>query len=282
MTTAQELSDGWQSFIDLLSALERAVGRVSAVNVNAASARAAAKSLTQDYFRRTRPDLLALGISAEELELTDARMQYLLQLANGRNPKQTYVRVLRELRREAQKLELAREYRLGEQPRGEAAAPGTTVFVGEVEAKILATLEDLVPAAALSYKQALGDLAATDRVSYRGTANELRETLRETVDRLAPDEEVMAASGFKLEKDQTKPTQRQKVRHVLRSRKLPQTARKTPEDTVSLVEELTSSLARSSYERSSISAHVASTQREVRQLKMYVDSVLAELLQVHG
>jgi hypothetical protein len=280
---ADELSDGWQSFIDLLSSVERAVGRVSAVNVNAATARAAAKSLTQEYFRRTRPDLQELGISAEELDVTDARMQYLLQLANGRNPKRTYMRVLRDLRREAQKLELAREYRLGEQRRGdEPAAAGATLLVGEVEAKILATLESLIPAAALSYKQALRDLAATDRVSYRGTANELRETLRETVDRLAPDEEVMAATGFKLERDQTKPTQKQKVRHVLRSRKLSKTARKTPEDSVSLVEELTGSLARSSYERSSLSAHVASSQREVRQLKMYVDSVLAELLQVHG
>jgi hypothetical protein len=102
------------------------------------------------------------------------------------------------------------------------------------------------------------------------------------VDRLAPDEDVIAATGFKLEKDRTKPTQKQKVRHILRSRDVSETARKTPEHSVELVEALTSAVARSSYERSSLSAHVASTEREVRQMKMYVDSVLAELLQIHG
>ena len=54
------------------------------------------------------------------------------------------------------------------------------------------------------------------------------------------------------------------------------------EDTVSLIEELTGSLARSSYDRGSLATHVASTDSDVRQLKMYVDGVLAELLQVQG
>jgi hypothetical protein len=110
----------------------------------------------------------------------------------------------------------------------------------------------------------------------------LREALRETLDRLAPDKEVMAAPGFKLEPDRTKPTQKQKVRYILRSREVPETARKAPEATVLMIEELTGSLARASYERSSISAHIASTEQEVRQMKMYVDTVLAELLQVHA
>jgi hypothetical protein len=141
----------------------------------------------------------------------------------------------------------------------------------------------LVPTAALSYEQALRDLAASDeRVSFRGTANELREALRETVDRLAPDDEVIAAPNFKLESGQTGPTQKQKVRHILRSRALAQTARKAPEASIVLIEGLVGSVARASYERSSLSAHISSTHNEVRQLKMYVDSVLAELLQVHS
>lgn len=144
------------------------------------------------------------------------------------------------------------------------------------------TLNDLVPTAALSYEQALRDLAAsTNGISFRGTANELREALRETLDRLAPDDDVMAPPGFKLEAGQTKPTQKQKVGFILRSRELPEKARKTPETAVLLIEGLMGSLARASYERSSISAHIASTEHEVRQMKMYIDSVLAELLQVH-
>jgi hypothetical protein len=92
----------------------------------------------------------------------------------------------------------------------------------------------------------------------------------------------MAAPGFFLEADQTLPTQRQKVHYILRSRELPSAARRVPEETVSLIEELTGAVARASYTRTSLSAHIASTEHEVRQLKMYVDSVLAELLQVHA
>jgi hypothetical protein len=274
------VADSWQSLTDSLSTVERAIGRVSAVNVNTSAVRDGAKALIQHYFRRARPDLNALGVSNGELELMDGAMQRLLQLANGRNPKRYYARALREIREATQRLELVREYRLGELRA--ADPPDSSTIASGIESKILDTLSGLLPTAALSYEQALRDLAAsTGRISFRGTANELREALRETLDRLAPDEDVIAAPGFKLEKGQTKPTQKQKVRYILRSRELPETARKTPEAAVSLIEELTGSLARASYERSSISTHIASTENEVRQMKMYVDSVLAELLQVH-
>jgi Predicted pPIWI-associating nuclease len=277
--TAENRSDSWTAFVEALGVVERAIGRVSAVNVNTASAREAARDLIQGYFRRTRPDLVALGIRPEDLSVVDESMQTLLQLANGRNAKSSYRRVLRGIRAEVQDIELGREYRIGEQRHSGA---GSGAMISDIESRILATLRDLVPTAALSYEQAIRDLGATDRISYRGTANELREALRETVDRLSPDDEVMAAQGFKLERNQTKPTQKQKVRHILRSRSVSATARKTPEDTVTLVEELTSSVARSTSERSSLATHVASTEREVRQIKMWVDGVLAELLQVHG
>ncbi|MGH3010027.1 MAG: hypothetical protein ACRDLM_11565 [Gaiellaceae bacterium] len=270
--------DRWQSLIDTLGEVDRAIGRVSAVNVNASPARDAARSLIQDYFRRVRPDLAGLGFDDGDLGGLDEQMQRLLALANGRNARTSYVLALRQIRRELQRIELARERRLGEQRR---AAP--TVLVSDVESRLISTLKQLVPTAALSYEQALRDLAnSTDRQSFRGTANELREALRETVDHLAPDADVMAASGFRLEADQTGPTQRQKVRYILRSRQLPSAARRVPEESVSLIEELTGAVARASYTRSSLSAHIASSEQEVRQLKMYVDSVLAELLQVHA
>jgi hypothetical protein len=205
-------------------------------------------------------------------------MQRLLALANGRNARTSYTIALRQIRSEIQRIEFARERRLGEQRHGTA-----TVLVSDVESRIIATLQQLVPTAALSYEQALRDLAnSTRRQSFRGTANELREALRETVDHLAPDAEVMAASNFRLEAGQTGPTQRQKVGYILRSRQLPSAARRVPEETVSLIEELTGAVARASYTRSSLSAHIASSEQEVRQLKMYVDGVLAELLQVHA
>jgi hypothetical protein len=151
-----------------------------------------------------------------------------------------------------------------------------------IEDAILRTLERMVPPAALSYRQALHDIAESDRVSYRGTAAELRECLREVLDQLAPDEAVRKAEGFQLERDSKRPTQKQKVRHILRQRGLPRTALRAPEDSATLVEELTASLARATYERGSISAHIEAARREILQVKMYVDSVLAELLEIHA
>jgi len=91
----------------------------------------------------------------------------------------------------------------------------------------------------------------------------------------------MKAKGFTLEANRTTPTQKQKVRYVLRSRRMSATATRAPEETVALVDELTASVTRSTYERTNVSAHVASVRQEVLQLKMYVDTVLAELLEIH-
>jgi hypothetical protein len=74
--------DSWHTLLDSLTSLERAIGRVNAVNVNTATARDSARSLIQDYFRRTRPDLVAIGLDEADLESLDRRMQRLLQLAN--------------------------------------------------------------------------------------------------------------------------------------------------------------------------------------------------------
>ena len=178
-----------------------------------------------------------------------------------------------------QDIEADREVRLGEGTNPFAALGPARM--SQIETIILETLKRLIPSAGASYQQALLDLNSEDRLSFRGTANELREALREVLDHLAPDSEVEKADGFKLEPRTMKPTQRQKVRHILRARRLPKTAIKVPEDAVTRVEEATASLTRSTYDRSSLSAHVTTARQEVEQMKMYIDSVLAELLEIH-
>ena len=271
--------DAWDSFLRLLRTFQTAMGRSRAILVSARSLRSDAKGVVQAYFRRARPRLADIGFSADELSGLDGEMQSLLRLSNGNNRKQSYVALLKGGRGLLETIEATREMRLGE-------ASDTLGAVGRVkpstiEDRIIETLNGSIPSAANSYRQALIDLNSTDRVSYRGTANELRETLREVLDHLAPDQEVMSSEGFKLEPGTKKPTQRQKVRHILRARRLPKTAIKVPEDAVRLAEEMTSSLARSTYERSSLSAHVAMAKQEVQQMKMYIDGVLAELLEIH-
>jgi hypothetical protein len=150
------------------------------------------------------------------------------------------------------------------------------------EQLIIGTLSRIVPAAAVSYEQCLLDLGGLPRLSYRGVAHELREVLRETLNYLAPDVEVMATPGFKLEKDQERPTQRQKALHILRSRKLSKEEMSAPGLTVSMVEELAARVTRTAYTRGSKDAHTSSSAPEVRQLKMWIDAVLGELLEIHA
>jgi hypothetical protein len=156
------------------------------------------------------------------------------------------------------------------------------VVVTPTERLIVETLARTVPAAAVSYEQCLLDLGGPPRRSYRGIAHELREVLRETLNYLAPDAEVMATLGFTLEKDRDRPTQRQKALHVLRSRNLSREEMSAPELTVTMVEETAATITRVAYTQGSKNAHTESSEAEVRQLKMYIDAILGELLEIHG
>jgi hypothetical protein len=208
----------------------------------------------------------------------DDALQRLLPLANGVNRRSSYNVVLSDLAVSTAALEIPREIALG---RSASPTRGDDARRSAVEDRILKTLDDLVPSAGLSYRQALADLADPSRVSHRGTANELRNVLWDVLDRLAPDADVIAAPGFKLEKDRDNPTHRQKARYVFKKR-LGNTSRDAAETAVDLIEVQVGTLARAVYSRSSVSAHVATTAAEVRQVKMYLDTVLAELLEIHA
>jgi Predicted pPIWI-associating nuclease len=158
------------------------------------------------------------------------------------------------------------------------ASPRTTH--SDAEQKILNDLTNRLPSAALSYRQALSDLSDSERVSFRGAAHELREAVREVLDQLAPDEKVINAPGFKFEKDRTKPTMKQKVRFIFKNQQRSSTACGPAEIAADGIAEITASMARSTYDRGSISAHTEQTKAEVLKVKRYVDAVLHDILEV--
>jgi hypothetical protein len=266
--------DAWQALSTAVDSFGLRLRKSTAVNVSSAADRTEAKDLVQAYFRTVRPELTDLSCDVSSIDAMDGAMQELLRLSNGTNRRTSYRTVHGRIKKARDDLEVQREISLGQRQHRPAQ-------LEPIEKLILETLRGLVPSAALSYEQALRDLSGPDRLSYRGTANELREGLRETIDHLAPDTDVASAAGYRPERGRTSPTHRQKVRYILKSRSVPRTAAKAPEEAVVLVEELTARLARASYERTSLSAHIATAKREVRQLKMYTDSVLAELLEIH-
>src|SRR5436189_3177253 len=103
------------------------------------------------------------------------------------------------------------------------------VVATPTERRIVDTLSKILPATSASHEQCLVDLGGPPRRSYRGVAHEMRETLREVLDYLAPDAEIMAEAGFVLEKGTSRPTQRQKALHVLTKRRLSREAMRAPE-----------------------------------------------------
>src|SRR5690606_30944642 len=122
--------------------------------------------------------------------------QDLLRLTQGNNRRTLYLKTLKNIEGNAKKLNIIDVV----QQKSKAEFPINDKL-------LLQTLDSILPTAALSYKQALTDLNICDhKVSYRGTASELREALREALDHLAPDNDVRQEVGFKLEPGQTKPT----------------------------------------------------------------------------
>lgn len=145
---------------------------------------------------------------------------------------------------------------------------------------IIESLLDICPSAAAAYSQALADLGAEKRESWRGPATDLREALRETLDVLAPDDDVTKEPGFKLEKDAHRPTMKQKVRYILKKRETPHGAMAAPESAVQGIEEILGGITRSVYNRSSISTHTATDKKEVIRVHAWVRLVLCDLLEV--
>ncbi len=276
---SDENHDAWDSVGQKVAAFRSALARCRSVNINTTSLKSQAKQVVQFYFRQARPALRQVGFAEESLDVIDGEMQEVLRLSNGNNRKSYYTDHIKLIEAERAAIDSQRELLLSQ--KAIVAATAVPVARSMVEQAILTTLQQIVPTAALSYEQGCHDLVDGNRISFRGVASEFRECLREVLDHLAPDKEVLAQQGFKLEDGQKKPTMKQKARFILRARGQAATAVKAPEDAVSTVEEKFGGLARSVYERSSISSHVTTSKGEVIQIKMYVDTVLAELLEIH-
>ena len=253
-----------------VGALARVAQTGRAKLVAMAVAQPIARAIATTYFEQIRNDLQSVQSRQGLVEEIDFVVQALLQLATRASERQAYAGQLNELR----------PYLL-EATVDLLKARGTPRLVlSETERSIVATLAALLPAAAASYEQSLRDISQGGRVSWRGTATELREALREVIDHLAPDDQVMAGVGFKLEAGQSRPTQRQKVRFILRARRSGGPVVAVAEASLATVDEAVAALARSTYQRGSTSAHVGAGGVEIRNLKRYVDALLAELLEV--
>jgi hypothetical protein len=265
-----------QALIDQVSLLQTRLHRGNSINVNDLAAKAEVIQLAQTYFQSFRPQLAkALGKN-DFLTTHDSQWQELVRLAHGNNQRKTYFKNLHKLASELKELSVMSLSRVSE--RGQEGIGLSSLTPSEQQ--IIATLEALLPTAAASYRQGLLDLQEARRLSYRGTASEFREALRETLDHLAPDNAVMQQNGFSLEEGQKKPTMKQKSRFVMTSRERNKTQREVTEKSINVIETLAGEVVRATYDRASLATHLETTRGEVLRVKRYVDTVLFDLLEI--
>jgi hypothetical protein len=249
--------------------LDKELRQLKTSQVFQTSPRQDAKAIVDEYFREVRERLLL----AEQVDLSavDDGMHALLEIAQKNSMVSTYRRQLKELAQGLFEVEKHVLTHAGAERRAK---------LDTVDVRIIETLSGLVPSAARSYKQATTDLLTGERLSWRGPATDLRESLRETLDHLAPDEEVTAAPGFKLERDTNGPTMKQKVRHVLKKRGAGKAELQSPEAATQGVDEMVGTFVRGVYTRSSVSTHTPTDKKEVLRVRDWVRVAMCELLEI--
>jgi hypothetical protein len=267
----------FRALLDQLDQLDGKVRRVKSVNVNSKTLKDDAIALATEYFEEHRARATMLFQDEALITAFDGDWQHLVRLAQGNNARRSYQTLLRRLRKTIAELNVSGIAT----PSSSSGETTTAIDFSRAETQLLQTLEGYVPSAAASYKQGILDLdPKQERVSYRGTASEFREALRETMDHLAPDADVMAEPNFKAEENQKKPTMKQKVAFILGSRSRSKTQRKSTEKATEVVDALCGEVARAVYDRASLSTHVETTRSEVIKIKRYVDTVLFDLLEI--
>jgi hypothetical protein len=250
--------------------LRKRLLRVKRHHVNRTEDKDAVRQFVGQYFAIHRGSLVS-RVGADALRSLDGTMQELLRCAQRRTAVTRYRQLLGACEKGINQLESVGIASFG---------PEHTSGSAEKERVLIETLERICASAAACYEQGLADLQHTGRKSWRGTVVEFREALRETLDTLAPDEDVTNSKGFQLEPGAKGPTMRQKVRFVLAARQLSRTQTKPAEEAVGAVEEAVGRLVRAVYDRASAGVHTTVGIEEARQVKEWVTLVLAELLEV--
>jgi hypothetical protein len=247
-----------------------ALNRVTNPQLHSAKARASLRAIVERYFNEVRPSIGETSTAAQHIDGVDTAMQALLALCHKKGSVQKYRELLREAKGHLVHLDSGIVARAG----GQSSNDRT-----EQDVRIVTTLRALLPSAALSYEQALLDLSAGERLSWRGPATDLREALRETLDHLAPDKDVQESAGYKQESNASGPTMKQKVRYILRNRGQSKAKAATTEDATAAIDEALGTFVRSVYTRSSVSTHTPTDRGEVMRLRDLVRVVFGELLE---
>lgn len=153
---------------------------------------------------------------------------------------------------------------------------GTGGFDHEVSARLRALDANLVS----KYISAWGILTS-NLMNYSGAVSEVRDVITLVLHKLAPDDKVTAAIGFKFEMNLSAPTRRQRARYIARQNDLSTEQAKTVGSEVELLEtryDQIASIVSGGYSFASALTHTTATRDLAHQALRLSDSILLQLL----
>lgn len=261
-------------FIKRIEAIKRKLNKITSPQLHSDKLRSEIRSIVEDYFKIIRPVIILDSEVNDDIATADEHLQKLLELCHKKGSVKTYNKLL----------SIIRDSIITVDSRLISADKKTTKPLNQniIDVQIIDTLERVLPSASLSYKQAIDDLKLDSRSSWRGPATDLREALRETLDHLAPDNDVKSMAGYTQNKDTNGPTMKQKVRFILTKRGISKTQSEPAENASESVESIVGSFVRSVYSRSSVSTHTPTNKNEVIRIRDFVRVVLCELLEIQS
>jgi hypothetical protein len=143
--------------------------------------------------------------------------------------------------------------------------------------QIYLALLELAEPLAKSYAQVKIDLLDTNRVSWAGTAHEIREVLSTMLRVLAPDDLVISQSWYRQDPKTNGPTQKQRVKKILLDHHSGSKEKDVVEQ-VSKLDDMIADLVRATYSRASDAAHRLKVRKEVSRIVKYFDVFALDLL----
>lgn len=188
---------------------------------------------------------------------------------SGAEPSPEFLRRLREFQAFAR--EVGRPAR-----RAEVSVPARAALSGR-EADVLARLAAVSPSLADSLDQALRDLNDPNRLSYMGPAGEVREVMRATIQKLAPDDSVRLQPWYKgvPQGNKTNPSQAERTRYAVQQQR---GSEDQARELDALIDQSIAKITRETYASGSSALHSGAAQKQVRKLSGWIFAVLDEVL----
>ncbi len=249
-----------------LELLLKALSRRSAAHVNTADEISQVRAVVTTWFETLRPGLAAQGIAGANLRRVDEPLRSCMELTTNRSLRRRYRALLRSATRKFKQSVIV-----------EAATKTDELGMDPAAAQVAEKLARVASALSASYQQVHRDLRDSGRLSYRGTANELREALRELLDRLAPEDEVVKQRWFNVATSSGRPTHQQRARFVLEQRGAGSRILDVANESISIVEDGLARLVREMYNRTSAAAHTSQDAEEIRKMIRYFDALVVDL-----